>query len=32
VAGALKTRSLRFKDTADGMRPGYKVPKIPDEE
>jgi hypothetical protein len=32
VAGALKTSSLRFKDTADGMRPGYKVPKIPDEE
>ena len=32
VAGALKTSSLRFKDTSDGMRPGYKVPKIPDEE
>ena len=28
VAGSVKTTSLRFKDTADGRRPGYKVPKI----
>ncbi|WP_395402693.1 Rieske 2Fe-2S domain-containing protein [Pseudoduganella sp. UC29_106] len=31
VAGARKDTSLRFKDTADGRRPGYKVIKIEEE-
>ncbi|MDF3931127.1 Rieske 2Fe-2S domain-containing protein [Pseudomonas citronellolis] len=31
VAGALKDTALRFKDTADGRRPGYEVIKIQED-
>ena len=31
VAGAAKSTSLIFKDTADGYRPGYKVRQVKED-